>query len=108
MQGGQKMKRILFAAAGAAFLAALAACAHGNGSAEKSTVRVVTNAQDVSSCEKLSAVRLQGTWTTGSAKEALEKMVQEKGGNVLLLGGSSEPNSGVAYRCSAGTGGGAQ
>ncbi len=100
------MKRILLGAAGAALLAALTACAHGNGSAEKTVVRVVTNAQDVSNCEKLSAVRLQGTWTSGAAQEELEKLVQAKGGNVLLLGGSSTPNSGVAYRCSSGTGGG--
>ena len=97
--------------AGGAVLVALTAagCAHGNGSASKSAVRVVTSAQDVAGCEKLSQVRLQGTWTSGAAKEELEKLVLAKGGNVLLLGdGSATSNSGVAYRCSGGTSSGTQ
>jgi hypothetical protein len=99
------MKRILAIAAGGAVLAALAAagCAHGNGSESKAAVRVVTNAQDVAGCEKLSQVRLQGTWTASAAKEELEKLVQSKGGNVLLIGSATTTsNSGTAYRCSGG------
>ena len=96
------MKRNLIAGfSAAAVLAALAAgCAHGNGS-EKASVRVVTNAQEVAGCERLSQVRLSGTWTTGAGREELESLVRSKGGNVLLLqGGSSD--SGVAYRCAGG------
>jgi hypothetical protein len=100
------MKRSLFVAAGAVAVAALSACAHGNGSSSGGgSVRVVTNAQDVASCEKLSNLRLSGTWTTGAAKEELERLVKTKGGNVLLIGSSTgaTDHSGVAYRCSGGT-----
>jgi hypothetical protein len=96
------MKRNLVSGFSAAVvLTALAAgCAHGNGS-EKARVRVVTNAQEVAGCEKLSQVRLSGTWTSGAGREELESLVRSKGGNVLLLeAGSSD--SGVAYRCSGG------
>jgi hypothetical protein len=99
------MKRnLLSAMVGAVALVALTAgCAHGNGSESKG-VRVVSNSQDVQNCEKLSQVRLAGTWTSGAAKEELENLVRSKGGNVLLLsGGSGTPNAGVAYRCSGGT-----
>ena len=98
------MKRSLFVAVGAVAVAALAACAHGNGSSESAGVRVVTNAQDVAGCEKLSNLRLSGTWTSGAAKGELERLVKSKGGNTLLLAsGGATDNSGVAYRCSGGT-----
>lgn len=100
------MKRNLLSAmvGGAVLVALTAGCAHGNGSESKGSVRVVSNVQDVQNCEKLSQVRLAGTWTSGAAKEELENLVRSKGGNVLLLaGGSGTPNSGVAYRCSGGT-----
>jgi hypothetical protein len=92
------MKRSLLAIAGAAVLTAAGACAHNNGS-EKTAVRVVTSSQDVSGCEKVSNLRLSGTWTAGLAKEELERLAQTKGGNTLLMG--SDSNSGVAYRCNA-------
>jgi len=109
-QGEETMKRILAVAAGGALLTALAAgCAHGNGSESKAAVRVVTNAQDVAGCEKLTQVRLQGTWTASAAKEELEKLVQSKGGNVLLIGNATTTsNSGTAYRCSGGANTGVQ
>ena len=70
-------------------------------------MRVVTSAQEVTSCEKLSQVRLSGTWTSGAAKAELEKLVQSKGGNApLLTDASGTANAGVAYRC-AGAGSGA-
>jgi len=96
------MKRNLISGFSAAVvLTALAAgCAHGNGS-EKASVRVVTNEQEVAGCEKLSQVRLSGTWTSGAGREELESLVRSKGGNVLLLEAGSS-NSGVAYRCSGG------
>ncbi|MGE5278467.1 MAG: hypothetical protein ACM3SU_15845 [Acidobacteriota bacterium] len=97
------MKRNLVSGFSAAVvLTALAAagCAHGNGS-EKASVRVVSNAQEVAGCEKLSQVRLSGTWTSGAGREELESLVRSKGGNVLLLEAGSS-NSGVAYRCSGG------
>jgi len=96
------MKRNLVSGFSAAVvLTALAAgCAHGNGS-EKASVRVVTNAQEVAGCEKLSQVRLSGTWTSGAGREELESLVRSKGGNVLLMEAGSA-NSGVAYRCSGG------
>jgi hypothetical protein len=99
------MKRSLLVAAGAVAVAALASCAHGNGSSSGGAgVRVVTNAQDVAGCEKLSNLRLSGTWTSGAAKEELERLVKSKGGNTLLLAsGGATDNSGVAYRCSGGT-----
>jgi hypothetical protein len=102
------MKRNLLAGiSGAVVLAVLAAgCAHGNGS-EKASVRVVTNAQEVAGCEKLSQVRLSGTWTSGAGREELESLVRSKGGNVLLLDGANA-NSGVAYRCSGGGGAGGE
>jgi hypothetical protein len=83
----------------AAALAASAACAHGNGaSSQNADVRVVTSAQDVAGCEKLTNVKLSGTWTSGAGKSELEDLVRSKGGNVLLMEGGSS-NSGVAYRC---------
>ena len=75
-------------------------CAHGNGSSEKSAVRVVHNAQDVAGCEKLSQVRLAGTWTAGAGLEELERLTRTKGGNTLLVGTAS--NEGTAYRCAGG------
>ena len=88
------MKRFLSMAAAAAVLAAAAGCASGNGS-ESGPVRVATNAQDVAGCEKLTQVRLQGTWTAGAGRAELEKLVSAKGGNVLLLtDGSSTTDSG--------------
>jgi hypothetical protein len=94
--------------AGSLVLGALASgCAHGNGSSASKSVRVVTNSQDVQGCEKLSLVRLSGTWTSGAGREELENLVRAKGGNVLLLsGGAGSHDSGVAYRCSGGTGAG--
>jgi hypothetical protein len=94
----------------AAILAAgglAAGCAHGNAASGKSAVRVVTNAQEVAGCEKLTLVRLSGTWTKSGGKGELEEMVRAKGGNVLLLSeGTGAPN-GVAYRCSGGAASGA-
>ncbi len=97
------MKRnVILAAAGVAALAVVAACAHGNGSASAGSVRVATSAQDVAGCEKLTQVRLQGTWTSGAGREELQKLVSAKGGNVLLLSNGTS-NSGVAYRCAGGS-----
>ena len=99
-------KGILSMMAGSFALAALAAgCAHGNGASGKNAVRVVTSAQDVTGCEKLTQVRLSGTWTKSGGKAELEELVRSKGGNLLLLDASE--NSGVAYRCAGGTGTGA-
>jgi hypothetical protein len=86
----------------AAALAASVACAHGNGASGKDGVRVVANAQDVAGCEKLSQVKLSGTWTSGAGKEELENLVRSKGGNVLLLPNGST-DSGTAYRCAGAT-----
>ncbi|HTO88341.1 MAG TPA: hypothetical protein VMR54_12540 [Thermoanaerobaculia bacterium] len=100
------MKRNLFwFVAGALALGALAgACAHASSSASPGGVRVVSDAQDATGCEKLSEVRLTGTWTSAGAREELENLVRSKGGNVLLLsGGKATPDSGVAYRCAGGT-----
>ncbi len=97
------MKRDLLAGIGvAAALAASVACAHGNGASGKDGVRVVTNAQDVAGCEKLSQVKLSGTWTSGAGKEELESLVRSKGGNVLLMPNGST-DSGIAYRCAGAT-----
>lgn len=85
-----------------AALAAVSACAHGNGASAKNVVRIATSAQEVAGCEKLSNVKLSGTWTSGAGKAELEDLVRSKGGNVLLLENGSS-SSGVAYRC-AGTG----
>jgi hypothetical protein len=80
------------------------ACAHAGRSSATGAVRVVSNAQDVSACEKLSEVRPTGTWTSGGAREELENLVRSKGRNVLLLaGGKATPDSGLAYRCPCGT-----
>lgn len=86
-----------------ALVALSAGCAHSNGSETRGAVRLVTNAQDVQGCEKLSQVRLSGAWTKGAGTEELENLVRSKGGNVLLLSGGSGTPSGVAYRCSGGT-----
>jgi len=102
------MKRNLLAGVlGAAALVAAVAtgCAHGNNS--KGAVRVVNSEQDIAGCEKLSQVRLSGTWTSGAGKEELQKLVASKGGNVLLLSEGKGTPSGVAYRCSGGTAAGA-
>ncbi len=70
-------------------------------------MRVVTNSQDVQGCEKLSFVRLSGTWTSGAGRQELQSLVKAKGGNVLLLtGDGGAHDAGVAYRCSGGTGAG--
>jgi len=82
----------------AAALVAVSACAHGNGASGTNAVRVVTSAQDVAGCDKLTNVKLSGTWTSGAGKAELEDLVRSKGGNVLLLENGSS-NSGVAYRC---------
>ena len=84
-----------------------AGCAHGNGASGKSAVRVVTSAQDVTGCEKLTQVRLSGTWTKSGGQGELEQMVRSKGGNVLFLSDGSGTPSGVAYRCSGGAATGA-
>ena len=82
-------------------LASLAAgCAHSN--AGKEAVRVVSNAQEVAGCEKLTNVRLSGTWTKGAGQTELENLARSKGGNALLLADQSG-NSGVAYRCAGAT-----
>ena len=95
------MKRIRIAGVvGSAIAVALSVgCAHGNGTSEKADVRVVHNAQDVAGCEKISQVRLAGTWTSGAGLSELERLTRTKGGNTLLVGGSNE---GTAYRCSGG------
>lgn len=100
------MKRNLFSPiVGALALVTLAgACAHASSSASTGRVRLVSNAPDVSGCERLSEVRLTGTWTSGGAREELENLVRPKGGNVLLMaGGKATPDSGVTYRCPGGT-----
>ena len=97
-----KRNRLAGLVGGAAWIALSAACAHGNGSSAssgKSDVRVVRNAQDVAGCEKLSQVRLAGTWTAGGGLEELERLTRTKGGNTLLVAGTNE---GVAYRCAGG------
>ena len=94
-------RKFLAVAVGAALVLG-AACAHGNGSASAGDVRVATNAQDVAGCEKLSQVRLQGTWTSGAGRSELQRLVSGKSGNVLLLSGGAT-NEGVAYRCAGGT-----
>jgi len=97
------MKRNHLAGIGiAAMIAASAACAHGNGASGTDAVRVVTNAQDVAGCEKLSQVKLSGTWTSGAGKAELENLVRSKGGNVLLMSTGSK-DSGTAYRCAGAT-----
>lgn len=99
-----KRKSLAGFAAGLCLVALAAGCAHGSGAAPQAGVRVVADARDVAGCEKLSEVRLTGTWTRGAAREELAGLVRSKGGNVLLLtGGAGSPNSGVAYRCAGGT-----
>jgi hypothetical protein len=82
----------------AAAVVAVSACAHGNGASETSAVRVVTNSQEVTGCEKLTNVKLSGTWTSGAGKAELEDLVRSKGGNVLLIENGSS-SAGTAYRC---------
>ena len=93
------MKRIRIAGVvgGAIAVALSIGCAHGNGTSEKADVRVVHNAQDVAGCEKISQVRLSGTWTSGAGLDELQRLTRTKGGNTLLVGGGS--NEGTAYRC---------
>ncbi len=81
------MKRGLIGSAAAILAVAslVGGCAHGNGASGKKAVRVVSNAQDVTGCEKLTQVRLSGTWTKSAGKAELESLVRSKGGNVLLL-----------------------
>jgi hypothetical protein len=79
-----------------------AGCAHSNAASGKEAVRVVSNTQDVAGCEKLTNVRLSGTWTRGAGQTELEKLARAKGGNVLLLADESG-SSGVAYRCAGAT-----
>ena len=82
------MKRGLIGSAAAILAVAslVGGCAHGNAASSKEAVRVVSNAQDVAGCEKLTQVRLSGTWTKSAGKTELESLARSKGGNVLLLG----------------------
>jgi len=101
--------RLLSGLLGSLAVTALAAgCAHGNGAESKNGVRIASVAQEVAGCEKLTDVRLAGTWTSGAGKQELVNLVRAKGGNVLLLTQGSGTPSGTAYRCSdvASTGGG--
>lgn len=82
--------------------AATPACAHRNGSAAPSEgVRVVTSAQELSGCEKLSGLRVVGASNRGEAQAELERLAKSSGGNVLLVPESGDGTSGAAYRCSA-------
>ena len=87
-------------------LAVLAAgCAHENGNAAaeaRGGVRMAATEQDVQGCEKISEVRVNGTWTKGAARTELQNLTKSKGGNVLLMS-SKDTSSGYAYRCTGGT-----
>jgi hypothetical protein len=94
----------LSAVLAATFAVAAAGCAHGNGntaSAAPGAVRLASNESEVSGCERLSEVRVSGTWTKSAAREELRTLAKSKGANVLLV--QSNGTDGYAYRCSGGT-----